>query len=117
MELWAGGEKAPECKRDALLRSHPGQIVAALEQRRAGEREHEQRHVAVDVAEEVQELERALVGPVQILEQQHDRRHASSGAAPQHLRGHVKRAVPELAEWGLGTEGAVRRSSPWVDFG
>jgi len=22
-----------------------------------------------------------------------------------------------LAEWGLGTEGAVRRSSPWVDFG
>ena len=25
--------------------------------------------------------------------------------------------VPELAEWGLGTEGAVRRSSPWVDFG
>jgi len=23
----------------------------------------------------------------------------------------------ELAEWGMGTEGAVRRSSPWVDFG
>ena len=59
-------------------------------------RQQQQRHVAVDLRQVVEEVERAVVGPVQVVELQHERRARRARDAAQRLRGGMEAAVADL---------------------
>ena len=82
---------------DAQVRRAAGDALGtALEQRRARQAQHQQRHIAVDVGQVGQELERSVVGPVQVVELQQQRRRLARADPPQHLRGGVEGAGADL---------------------
>ena len=72
-------------------------IGSTLEQRRPGQAQQQHRHVAVDLGQVAQEIERAVVGPVQVVELQHDPRALVYADAPQHLCRGVEAAGADLA--------------------
>ena len=82
---------------DALVLDAAAPVAAALEQGRPGQAEHEHRHVAIDLGEMDEEVERAVVGPVQVVELEHDRCAGLRRDAAKHLRRGVERAVADLA--------------------
>ena len=74
-----------------------GDVAAPLEQDRTRQGDDEQCHVAVHIEQVFQELERTVVGPVEILEQQDDRGTVRACDAAHQLRGSVEGAVADLA--------------------
>ena len=57
---------------------------------------HQHRHVAVDLGEVGEEVQALVVGPVQVLELQHDRRAVGRADAAEQLRRGVERAIADL---------------------
>ena len=103
--------------------SAAGPVGSPLEQRRARQAEHQHRHVAVDCRQVVEEVERAVVGPVQIVEQQHDgravlgRRPGGTSAPPRGSRGCGsacrRRVMPSMC--GLSAKSSpIRWPSRWA---
>ena len=85
---------------DALVQAgRAAPVRAALEQRGPREGQHQQRHVAVDLGQVVQEVQALVVGPVQVFELQHDRASRRSHDAAEQLRRRVEGAVRGSA-WG-----------------
>ena len=69
---------------------------ATLEQRRARQAQRHHRQVAAGLREVVDEVERAFVGPVQVVEQEHERRAALLLQATKVLGQRVEGAVADL---------------------
>jgi hypothetical protein len=71
-------------------------VAAPLEQGGARQTQYQHRHVPVGQAEVVQEVERGVVGEVQVVGQQHHRRGAACGKSAQQLGRRVKPTVADL---------------------
>ena len=71
-------------------------VRSALEQGRPREAQHQQRHVAVHLGQVVQEVQRLAVGPVQVVELQHDGQVFAGADAAEELCGRVEGAVADL---------------------
>ena len=71
-------------------------VAAALVQRRAREPHHQQRHIEVHVAQVLQEVERAVVGPVQVFKQHQQRLATAPRDLAHHLLGCVEGAAAQL---------------------
>ena len=83
--------------RDHSAPAAPKRPRSALEQRRPCERQQQHRDVAIDVRQVVDEIERAVVGPVHVVELDDDRSSTFSADATKHLRGGVEAAAADLA--------------------
>ena len=96
------------CQVDALVvRLAAAPQRAVLEQRRAGQTQHHHGHVAARLGKVVDEVERALVGPVQVVQQERDRRAVALVQQPEVLGQRVERTVAQLPGI-VGDAGDVR---------
>ena len=73
-----------------------GPTAAALEQGRSREAQQERRHVAVDLEQVVDEVERAFVSPMNVVQHDHRGMRSLLGHAAHRLRGGVKGAIAKL---------------------